>query len=101
MLLRGPQSAWSPSRIIREPRLTNARSRMDWCTAPLQWPSAARAARHIWRRIRIMDKQFQNVAITINGQVVKTHIEPRMLLIQFIRERAGLTGSHVGCDTSY
>lgn len=48
-----------------------------------------------------MDKQFQNVAITINGQVVKTHIEPRMLLIQFIRERAGLTGSHVGCDTSY
>lgn len=48
-----------------------------------------------------MDNQFQDVAITINGRVVKAHIEPRMLLIQFIREKAGLTGSHVGCDTSY
>jgi len=40
------------------------------------------------------------VTVTING-VVETHdVEPRLLLVHFIREQAGLTGTHVGCDTS-
>src|SRR5213594_4592222 len=38
--------------------------------------------------------------MTING-VKHTHeVEPRLLLVHFIRELAGLTGTHVGCDTS-
>ncbi len=42
----------------------------------------------------------QSVTITING-VKHTHeVEPRLLLVHFIRELAGLTGTHVGCDTS-
>lgn len=41
------------------------------------------------------------VSIEINGSCVRATIEPRMLLVEFIREIAGLTGTHVGCDTSY
>ena len=38
--------------------------------------------------------------ITINGTAYSKDVEPRLLLVHFIRERAGLTGTHVGCDTS-
>jgi carbon-monoxide dehydrogenase small subunit len=41
------------------------------------------------------------VAIEINGRTIRDEIDPRMLLVEFIRERARLTGTHVGCDTSY
>jgi len=40
------------------------------------------------------------VTITINGQQVSRDVEPRMLLVHFIRETPGLTGTHWGCDTS-
>jgi len=39
-----------------------------------------------------------NVAININGKVYKKEIEPRLLLSDFIRYHAGLTGTHVGCE---
>src|SRR5215468_6074158 len=40
-----------------------------------------------------------SVSVTING-VKHTHeVEPRLLLVHYIRELAGLTGTHVGCDT--
>jgi len=41
-----------------------------------------------------------NVTMTINGVSYSHEVEPRMLLVHFIRELAGLTGTHVGCDTS-
>ncbi|HZE03976.1 MAG TPA: 2Fe-2S iron-sulfur cluster-binding protein, partial [Solirubrobacteraceae bacterium] len=40
------------------------------------------------------------VTITINGQEVTREVEPRQLLVHFIRETPGLTGTHWGCDTS-
>ena len=40
------------------------------------------------------------VSITVNGKVRKAHIEPRLLLVHFLREQLNLTGTHVGCDTS-
>ena len=40
------------------------------------------------------------VTITINGEPVTRDIEPRLLLVHFIRETPGLTGTHWGCDTS-
>ena len=40
------------------------------------------------------------VAITVNGKVRKAHVEPRTLLVHFLREHLNLTGTHVGCDTS-
>ena len=40
------------------------------------------------------------VSVTVNG-VARTHdVEPRMLLVHYIREAVGLTGTNVGCDTS-
>ncbi|CAN0221847.1 MAG: (2Fe-2S)-binding protein [Pseudohongiellaceae bacterium] len=38
--------------------------------------------------------------ITVNGEPVSAEVEPRMLLVQFLRESLQLTGTHVGCDTS-
>jgi carbon-monoxide dehydrogenase small subunit len=40
------------------------------------------------------------VAMTVNGKPVSGEVEPRTLLVQFLREGLGLTGTHVGCDTS-
>jgi aerobic carbon-monoxide dehydrogenase small subunit len=42
----------------------------------------------------------QQVSLTINGQPVTAEIEPRLLLVHFIREVANLTGTHIGCDTT-
>ena len=42
----------------------------------------------------------KNVTVTINGTAHTHEVEPRLLLVHFIRELAGLTGTHVGCDTS-
>jgi carbon-monoxide dehydrogenase small subunit len=40
------------------------------------------------------------VSMTLNGKQVSAEVEPRTLLVQYIREHIGLTGTHVGCDTS-
>ena len=40
------------------------------------------------------------VRVTINGAVRAAEVEPRLLLVHFIRETLGLTGTHIGCDTS-
>ena len=40
------------------------------------------------------------VSMTINGVKYSHDVEPRLLLVHYIRELAGLTGTHVGCDTS-
>ncbi|MCC7412123.1 MAG: (2Fe-2S)-binding protein [Gammaproteobacteria bacterium] len=42
-----------------------------------------------------------SVEITVNGTSHRRAVEPRMLLVQFIREELALTGTHIGCDTSY
>ena len=41
-----------------------------------------------------------NISMTVNGRSVSGQCEDRTLLVQFIRENLGLTGTHVGCDTS-
>jgi carbon-monoxide dehydrogenase small subunit len=41
-----------------------------------------------------------NVSITVNGTLYEREVEPRMLLVHFLREELGLTGTNVGCDTS-
>jgi carbon-monoxide dehydrogenase small subunit len=42
-----------------------------------------------------------HVTMTINGKEVEALVEPRTLLIHFLREQVGLTGSHIGCETSH
>ena len=43
---------------------------------------------------------MQSVKLTINGQKVTADVEPRMLLVKFLREHLRMTGTHVGCDTT-
>jgi len=43
----------------------------------------------------------QAVAMTINGRRVEELVEPRTLLVHFLRERMSLTGVHIGCETSH
>src|SRR6476620_5178053 len=40
------------------------------------------------------------VSITVNGERHELDVEPRLLLVHLLRDRLGLTGTHVGCDTS-
>jgi aerobic carbon-monoxide dehydrogenase small subunit len=40
------------------------------------------------------------VSMTVNGKAASADVEPRTLLVQYLRENLGLTGTHVGCDTS-
>ena len=40
------------------------------------------------------------ITVTVNGQQHVGEVEPRQLLVYFLRESLGLTGTHVGCDTS-
>jgi len=40
------------------------------------------------------------VSMTVNGKAVSGNVEGRTLLVDFLRENLGLTGTHVGCDTS-
>jgi len=40
------------------------------------------------------------VSVTVNGQRRSADVEPRLLLVHFLRDNLGLTGTHVGCDTS-
>ena len=40
------------------------------------------------------------VSITVNGRKRTANVEPRLLLVHFLREQLNLTGAHIGCDTS-
>jgi carbon-monoxide dehydrogenase small subunit len=41
------------------------------------------------------------VKVNVNGKTYARNLEPRMLLVEFLREELDLTGTHVGCDTTY
>lgn len=44
--------------------------------------------------------QVKQVSVVVNGEPYTTEIEPRLLLSHFLREVLGLTGTHMGCDTT-
>ena len=46
-----------------------------------------------------MSKQL--IRLQVNGRTVEKAVEPRMLLVHFLREECSLTGTHIGCDTSH
>ena len=43
----------------------------------------------------------QHVTVTVNGETREADVEPRLLLVHLLRDVFGLTGTHVGCDTSH
>jgi len=40
------------------------------------------------------------ITVTVNGRAFTRTVEPRVLLVEFLRDHLGLTGTHIGCDTS-
>src|SRR5947209_18846845 len=50
-----------------------------------------------------MPETIENVAIkvSVNGKPRSLNVEPRCLLVEFLREDLELTGTHIGCDTTY
>ncbi|HEX6552744.1 MAG TPA: (2Fe-2S)-binding protein [Ktedonobacteraceae bacterium] len=42
----------------------------------------------------------REITVTVNGQQHQSEVEPRMLLVHYLREALDLTGTHIGCDTS-
>lgn len=47
-----------------------------------------------------MEHPAKPINVTVNGTACAAEVEPRLLLVHFLRENLGLTGTHVGCDTS-
>src|SRR5579863_2000918 len=45
-------------------------------------------------------RMTHSVAVTVNGRRREDQVEPRLLLVHYLREVAGLTGTHIACDTS-
>jgi carbon-monoxide dehydrogenase small subunit len=43
----------------------------------------------------------QHISVTVNGQTREADVEPRLLLVHLLRDVFGLTGTHIGCDTSH
>jgi len=42
----------------------------------------------------------QHISVTVNGESLEADVEPRLLLVHLLRDVLGLTGTHIGCDTS-
>jgi carbon-monoxide dehydrogenase small subunit len=64
---------------------------------------AGTAARLGWWRHCLASKETEvsvSLSLTVNGRAVSVNVDPRMLLVQLIREQLQLTGTHVGCDTA-
>jgi carbon-monoxide dehydrogenase small subunit len=45
-----------------------------------------------------MSERFHDIAVTVNGEEVREHVDARKTLVDFLREDLALTGSHVGCE---
>lgn len=43
----------------------------------------------------------QSITVTVNGEKKSAEVEPRLLLVHFLREKLRLTGTHIGCDTTH
>jgi carbon-monoxide dehydrogenase small subunit len=53
------------------------------------------------RMIMSDSTETHRIEITVNGKKYQREVEPRLLLLEFIRDNLLMTGTHVGCDTSY
>src|SRR5262249_31660952 len=83
-----PSSAWRPGVAVDTPETT---------PYPLTRELPGRSAQTPEFGGRLVKLP---VTMTINGQKYSHEVEPRLLLVHYIRETVGLTGTHVGCDTS-
>ena len=88
-------AGWRPRWPSRSPTSGAARpTRSTWsrCSFAGDWPP-----RYPWRGARRPEMQ---ITVNVNGASRTADVEPRLLLVHFVRDTLGLTGTHVGCDTS-
>jgi carbon-monoxide dehydrogenase small subunit len=50
---------------------------------------------------KLEEERDMELSLTVNGRALSVDAEPRTLLVHVLRERLGLTGTHVGCETGY
>jgi carbon-monoxide dehydrogenase small subunit len=55
---------------------------------------------HILRKAGTILTMKREITVTVNGEQHHSSVEPRMLLVHYLREELDLTGTHIGCDTS-
>src|SRR6266481_2924269 len=77
-----------------------------WCIAGDRGGPAIRLALSLPNRDRSMysctkrgGREMAQINVKVNGRAVSRQVEDRTLLVEFLRETLGLTGTHVGCDT--
>src|ERR1700675_4849729 len=94
LLIRNPTCAVQPT--------TSALSWVLWLGGRLRLQSAGLAASRL-RWATFMPDSIDNISIQlkVNGKSYSRTIEPRKLLVELLREDLDLTGTHVGCDTTY
>src|SRR5271168_4295767 len=66
------------------------------CIAPLRALEAEAGNRE--RNMSELPVAKIRVAMNVNGQAIEADVEPRLLLIHFLRENLNITGPHIGCD---
>lgn len=66
--------------------------------APVKPIDHCRDAHHL-KQDEFGDGGYMRISLKVNGKPVEAEIEPRLLLVTLLRDRLGLAGSHVGCDT--
>ena len=71
---------------------TEVEHRRSWRSRPILIRRLKKAAKKMAK---------MQIALTINGKQVEALVEPRTLLIHFLREQMLLTGAHIGCETSH
>src|SRR5579862_824907 len=88
------------SRTCAATSATRPRWRARWCGARFARPRRAAIDRsNDLAQEKPVTKKI--VAVKVNGSLVEKAVEPRMLLIHFLREECHLTGAHIGCETSH
>ena len=68
---------------------------------PILWPwNGFKRLRSRYAAVQLKRVLMAKISLIVNGNPVNANVDPRTLLVQFLRENLRLTGTHVGCDTS-
>src|SRR6476661_7100515 len=89
-----------PLPVASSPPITHAHSEMRSWTAVRPCVASARRRQFCRTDEPRGGRVGRTISLTVNGRRVEEDVEPRLLLAQFLREQLGLTGTHIGCDTS-
>src|SRR5690242_19711108 len=91
-------------RVSRPASIANVRWQNPLALAPKIRRMMGAPEPEFWYLLQTLNssppENAMNISLTINGKSYSQDVEPRLLLIHFLRDVAGLTGTHTGCETS-